>query len=445
MRLLKTRNILLAGSYIAGLAMTAAAQSATPAPAPGTETTGQTAAAAAQAPAATPEPAVPAATPTPAATEPAVPAPTPAAASTEAAVPAATPAPAAAEPATPAPEPTAAAVPEPAAAAPADTPSPTATPAKPAPASATPKFGLPHAAKKVVYTGPTTVIVLAPTPMLDGEGKQRLDPDGKPMFNRPVQQQRDKFGHPLFDAAGKPVFQTATELGYDEKGHHLHIEKEKPPKMTPVTISRGTFTVDGMIGKAELNYDIADLKFIYLYAPYIGTVVVSNVPFEGSKEQPNAFSDTTLTLTVEDHILQVASDKRLLSKKPEPAYVLVDREFKLPSKYPVVGYGATLKAPYIWPGGRPNTALATTFTPPPVPDNLRPVMLLSPCPTGQMRKPAPAVLPGQTAPEQPCIPIAKAMPLQTATTKTDSGAAASTPTPPVTPPVTEPSKTATPQ
>jgi hypothetical protein len=297
----------------------------------------------------------------------------------------------------------------------------------------------------VVYTGPTTVIVLPPTPMLDGEGKQRLDPDGKPMFNRPVQQQRDKQGHPLFDAQGKPVFQTATELGYDEHGHKLHIEKEKPPKMTPVSISRGTFTVDGMIGKAELNYDIADLKFIYLYAPAIGTVVVSNVPFEGAKEQPNAFNDTTLTVNIGDHILQVASDKRLLSKKPEPAYVLLDRDFKLPSKYPVVGYGTTLKAPYMWPGGKPNTVLATTFVPPPLPQNLRPVMLLSPCPAGQMRKPAPPVLPGQVAPEQPCIPIAKAMPLQTATTKTDSTATPATPTPPATPPVTDSTKTASPQ
>ncbi len=122
-------------------------------------------------------------------------------------------------------------------------------------------------AKKKIYTGPNTVIVLPPTPMLDEEGRQRLDPDGQPMFNPAVRQQRDKKGHPLFDDAGKPVFQTATELGYDEHGKKLKVVKEKAPKMTPVVISRGTFTVDGMIGKAELNYNIADLKYIYLYAP----------------------------------------------------------------------------------------------------------------------------------------------------------------------------------
>ena len=43
-----------------------------------------------------------------------------------------------------------------------------------------------------VYTGPTTVVELPPTPMLDEEGKQRQAPDGKLMFNPPVKQQRDK-------------------------------------------------------------------------------------------------------------------------------------------------------------------------------------------------------------------------------------------------------------
>jgi hypothetical protein len=282
-------------------------------------------------------------------------------------------------------------------------------------------------AKKVEYTGPNTVIVLPPTPMLDEEGKQRLDPDGQLMFNPSVKQQRDKKGHPLFDGNGKPVFQTATELGYDEHGKKLHVHKEKPPKMTPVSISRGTFTVDGMIGKAELNYNIPDFKYIYLYAPGIGTLVVSNDPFQGAKEQRNAFDDKTLTVTTGDHKLQVASDKRLLGKKPESAFVLVDRAFTLPSKYPVVGYGTVLKAPYMWPGGRPNEALAGAFVePPPIPVNLKPVLLLPPCPTGQMRKPAPPVLPGQVAPEQPCVPIPKGTPTQSGPTVKAGATAAKT-------------------
>ena len=263
-------------------------------------------------------------------------------------------------------------------------------------------------AKKKIYTGPNTVIVLAPTPMLDEVGSQRLDPDGQPMFNPAVRQQRDKKGHPLFDDKGKPVFQTATDMGYDEKGKKIRVSKVKPPKMTPVTIARGTFTVDGMIGKAELNYTIADFKFMYLYAPGIGTLVISNEPFPGATLQKNAFNEKTLTVTTGDHHLQVASDNDLLGKKPLPAYVLLDRTFVLPTPYPVVGYGGLTKAPYVWPGSHENADLKGAFVkPPPIPVNLQPVLLLTPCPAGQMRRAAPPVLPGEKAPPQPCVVIPK--------------------------------------
>ena len=263
---------------------------------------------------------------------------------------------------------------------------------------------------KMPYTGPTNVVELTPTPMLDEEGKQRLDPEGKPMFNPPVKQQRDKYGHPLFDEHGKPVFQTATELGYDENGKKIHEKKEKPPKMTSVAIASGTLTVDGMIGKAALNYDIADLHYIYLYAPWIGVVVVSNGPFPGSKMQADAFNLHTLTVNVEDHQFQLYSEKLLLGKKPAPAYVSVDREFKLPTKSPVLGYGETLKAPYNWPGAKEQTLAKGTIGAPPVPDSLKPVALLAKCPAGQMRAVTKVALPGETAPPPPCVPIVAGKP-----------------------------------
>lgn len=255
------------------------------------------------------------------------------------------------------------------------------------------------------YTGPTQVVELPPTPMLDEEGKQRVDPDGKPMFNEPVRQQRDKKGHPVFDEAGKPVFQTAEELGYDEHGKKLHPKKEKPPKTVPVTIARGTFTVDGMTGKAELNYDIKDLKYIYLYAPGVGTVVVSNAAFPGAVEEKGAFEGNTLTVTVTGHTLQLASEKQLLGKKPEAAFVALDPNFLLPSKYPVVGYGELRKAPYVWPGAKRNSEVAGAVKPPPTPSSLQPVFLLAPCPAGEMRAAGPATLPGEKPKEQPCVPI----------------------------------------
>jgi hypothetical protein len=276
--------------------------------------------------------------------------------------------------------------------------------------------------KKVEYTGPDTIVELPPKPMLDEQGVQRLDPDGKPMWNAPIKQQRDKHGHPLFDDKGKPVFQTATDLGYDEHGKKLHVKKEKAPKMIPVSISRGTMTVDGMTGKAALNYDIPDLKYIYLYAPGIGVAVVSNDPFPGATEQKDAFNNNTLTVTVGEHTLQVASDKRMLSKKPEPAYVLVDRQFKLPSIFPVMGYGTLRKPPYMWPGAKPNAPLMGVADAPPTPADLLPTQLLKPCPAGQMRKAGPAVLPGQEAPPQPCVPIKSAIAQTVAAPKTVASA-----------------------
>jgi hypothetical protein len=266
---------------------------------------------------------------------------------------------------------------------------------------------------KQEYTGPTTVVELPPAPMLDEEGKQRQDPDGKLMFNPPVRQQRDKKGHPLFDAQGKVVMQTKDNLGYDENGKKLHALKEKPPKTVSVSISHGTLTVDGLIGKAALNYEIKDLKYVYFYVPGIGTTVVSNDPFPGAVEQKHAFDDKTLTVTVGEHVLQLSSDNRLLGKAPESAFVLVDKSFLVPTKFPVMGYGPIRVAPYAWPGSKNNDELKGVVEAPPLPADLRPALLLQPCPPGQMRTAGSPALPGQTAAPHPCVPIVPGMAIAT--------------------------------
>src|ERR1700733_13833715 len=258
---------------------------------------------------------------------------------------------------------------------------------------------------KQEYTGPTTLVVLEPTPMLDEEGNQRQDPDGKLMFNPPVKQQRDKFGHPLFDEHNKPVFQSKDNLGYDENGKKLHPSKEKPPKTISVSISRGTLTVDGMTGKAALNYEIKDLQYVYFYIPGIGTTVVSNAPFPGAVEQKRAFDDKTLTVTVNDQIVQLTSDPRFLGQGPESALVLLDKTFSAHTKFPVMGYGPIRVAPYMWPGSKQNDDLKGAVEAPPLPADLRPEPLLQACPAGQMRIPSASV---QTVASRPCVPIASA-------------------------------------
>jgi hypothetical protein len=269
------------------------------------------------------------------------------------------------------------------------------------------KVVVPKVVKKP-YTCPTDskeILVLDPTPVLDQEGKQVIDPDGKPLFNAAVKQQRDKKGYPICTPEGKPVMQNKLDMGYDDHGKKIPVPKVKPPKERPIDISRGTYTVDGMMAKAEMNYHIPNLKFIYFYTPGIGIAVISPEPFPGAVMQKTAFKDKTLTVMVGDHILQLASDKQILGKPghPEPGYVLLDREFKLPSKYPVVGYGTVREPPYAWPGSKPNAILKGLVAVPPTPKTFKPVMLLSACPTGEMRQPLPdgfIALPGAQIPEQ---------------------------------------------
>jgi hypothetical protein len=262
-----------------------------------------------------------------------------------------------------------------------------------------------HKLKKEPYSGPTEIVVLAPTPMLDSTGQQELDPDGKPMFNLPVKQLRDKKGHPVFDAKGKPVFQTAKDLGYDEHGKKVRSAKEKKEKTIPVHIARGTFSVDGVVGKAALNYDIPDLKYIYLYVPGMGVAVVSTAPFAGAKEEKAAFNLNILSVSVGTHKLELASDNTFLGKKPESAYVKIDRSYTMDSMFPVVGYGTLRVAPYVWPGAKEQTILAGTVEPPPLLKGLQPKLLVLPCPKGQVRAIATRAQEGQPAPTSPCVPI----------------------------------------
>jgi hypothetical protein len=271
---------------------------------------------------------------------------------------------------------------------------------------------------KQEYTGPMTLVELPPTPMLDEEGNQRQDPDGKLMFNPPVKQQRDKYGHPLFDGKNKPVMQTKDNLGYDENGKKLHPAKEKLPKTTSVSITRGTLTVDGMTGKAALNYEIKDLKYVYFYVPGIGTTVVSNAPFPGAVEQKKAFDDKTLTIAVGEHIVQLSSDKSLLGKLSESAFVRVDKSFVVPTKFPVMGYGQIRVAPYAWPGSKTNEEKGAVEAPP-LPVDLRPNPVLQVCPAGPMRPAGFQALPGQAAAPHPCVPI---VPVQAMTTSADQTA-----------------------
>jgi hypothetical protein len=217
-------------------------------------------------------------------------------------------------------------------------------------AVATPAAAIPTAASPAAGTNPPTDTgTPAVTTTASGSAGVGVMADGTPCKKPPVIR---------YDKKGKPI---------KEK-----VKKEKPPKLVPVTVVKGALTVDGLIAKADLNFQILDLQYLYIWVPGMGTAVISNHPFAGSKLQIDALNGSLLTIKADDHQLQLAGDHDFLGgKKPKPLslYVGIDRTFDHGSIYPEFGYGNTRKAPYNWPGtladASPNSKA------PPLPDNLK--------------------------------------------------------------------------
>lgn len=166
--------------------------------------------------------------------------------------------------------------------------------------------------------------------------------------------QGDDIVAPTLDADGNPI-----HLAPCSKKDKVCQKKRKAllkKKTAGMKIENGTLTVDGWTGKARLNYDISEVKFLYVWVPGMGTTIISTQNFPGAKEQKDALKGNTLSVkTADDHLIQLNSDNPLMgkSKKSLSMWVATDADYNLTAKYPTFGYGSTAKAPYNWPGTRP--------------------------------------------------------------------------------------------
>lgn len=187
---------------------------------------------------------------------------------------------------------------------------------------------------------------------------------------------------PTLDANGNPI-----HLAPCSKKDKTCRKKRKSllkRKTVGMKIENGTLTVDGWTGKARLNYDISELKFLYVWSPGIGTTVISNQNFPGAKEEKDAVKGNTLTVTTADnHEIQLTSENPLMgkSKKSLSMWVATDSEYNLPARYPAFGYGSTAKAPYNWPGSLPMSEKERKLTAhaPPLPKGMEAKQLELPC------------------------------------------------------------------
>jgi hypothetical protein len=75
------------------------------------------------------------------------------------------------------------------------------------------------------------------------------------------------------------------------------------------------------------------------------------------------FHGSTMTFSIGGHSVEVASDKTILSAASTSGYVILDSGTTLLARGPMLGYGMTLRAPYVWPlSSKPATRADTDYS-----------------------------------------------------------------------------------
>ena len=170
-------------------------------------------------------------------------------------------------------------------------------------------------------------------------------------------------------APAKPVSASATTASQDTM----------PKSLISARVRDGVLTIDGMVAKVQLNYDIQHTGYMYFFVPGVGTAVVSLEPLADGTKVPDAFDGEKLAFTVDGHSVELSNEgTSLLDKRKSKAdvYVRLDRSTVAISRYPRMGYGDTAAAPYVWPLSGPQPAnkekVEYAVTPPPVPKSMLP-------------------------------------------------------------------------
>jgi len=170
-------------------------------------------------------------------------------------------------------------------------------------------------------------------------------------------------------APAKPVSASTTTASQDTM----------PKNLISARVRDGVLTIDGMVAKVQLNYDIQHTGYMYFFVPGVGTAVVSLEPLADGTKVPDAFDGEKLAFTVDGHSVELSNEgTSLLDKRRSKAdvYVRLDRSAVAISRYPRMGYGDTAAAPYVWPLSGPQPAnkekVEYAVTPPPVPKSMLP-------------------------------------------------------------------------
>ncbi len=156
-------------------------------------------------------------------------------------------------------------------------------------------------------------------------------------------------------------------------------------KQISAKVTNGILTIDGLVAKVQLNYDIHHAGYLYIFVPGVGTAVVSRIQTYGSTKVSNAFHGNTLAFNTGGHDFELTSQTPLAEGRngKEDAYVRLDNTTLGLDRMPMIGYGSTTRAPYAWPlsGTAAKDTEAHFVQPPPMPRNLLPRTMNAPAAT----------------------------------------------------------------
>lgn len=153
-----------------------------------------------------------------------------------------------------------------------------------------------------------------------------------------------------------------------------------PEKPIHAKVQNGVLTIDGMVAKVHLNYDIKGAGYLYFYLPGTGTAIVSLSKMPGATFAKTAFRGPTLSFTADKHLFELTTDGKDFDEAltRDGVWVRFDATTASLGAYPMMGFGNVLEAPYQWPVAHAASRLAAaeeqSVIPPPVPVNLLPKM-----------------------------------------------------------------------
>jgi len=146
-------------------------------------------------------------------------------------------------------------------------------------------------------------------------------------------------------------------------------------KQLSCKIKDGTLVVDGLVAKVQLNYEIHHAGYLYFFVPGVGTAIVSRANMYSSTRVKGAINGPKLTFAISGHTFELTSKTPFLAAGGRSdVYVLLDPSTVALDRYPMLGFGSTTRAPYIWPlSGPPSKDMNAHFvTPPPLPPSILP-------------------------------------------------------------------------